>query len=68
MLGTPMNEALETLFDVRADTSTEAVVEMESNTLPVVWRTNYNYNQRQRIKINLKIFILFFRSKSRNVQ
>ena len=46
VLGTPMNEALETLLEVRADTSTDAVVEIESNTLPGGTRNTVQHNNR----------------------
>ena len=38
VLGTPMKEALDTLVEVRVETSTEGVAERESKTLPTVAR------------------------------
>lgn len=40
MLGTPIKEALDTRFDVRAETSIEGALEMVSNTLPRTEKTN----------------------------
>ena len=38
VLGTPMKEALDTLFEVRADTSVEGAADRDSNTLPGICR------------------------------
>ena len=43
VVGTPMKETLEILFEIRADTSTEGAVEIESNTLPTVTGENIGH-------------------------